>query len=175
MDTMRRTLNHITSYFIWHMRRSIVYSNEVAIPPIITANTVWKEFETTLTARLQHVNTKDKWWTNKVRAGDTSQPHADEAMTMMRAEAAEAKVVLIEWNTPESIIPNTKEAIGKWCFKTSGNDADIAAMPRPCKFLRWNYKWKLSTYPSSGGDGSSEPDGGPAAPPPSAKALLEKV
>ena len=51
--------------------------------------------------------------------GDTSQTHADEAMTKMRAEAAEAKVVLIEWNTPESISPNTQEAIGKWCFKTS--------------------------------------------------------
>ena len=92
-----------------------------------------------------------------VRVGDTSQTHADEAMTNMRAEAAEAKVVLIEWNTPESISPDTKEAIGKWCFETSGNDTDIAAMPRPCKFLRWNYKWKLSTYPASGGAGSLEP------------------
>ena len=63
---------------------------------------------------------------------------------------AEAKVVLIEWNTPESISPDTKEAIGKWCFETSGNDANIAAMLRPCKFPRWNYKWKLSTYPASG-------------------------
>ena len=85
-------------------------------------------------------------------------------MTKMRAEAAEAKVVLIEWNTPESISPDTKEAIGKYCFETSGNDTNIAAMLRPCKFPRWNYKCKLSTYPASGGDGSSEPDGGPAAP-----------
>ena len=45
MDTMRRTLNHITSYFIWCMRCSIVYSNKVATPPVITANTVWKEFK----------------------------------------------------------------------------------------------------------------------------------
>ena len=96
-------------------------------------------------------------------------------MTKMHAEAAKAKVVLIEWNTPESISPDTKEAIGKWCFETSGNDADIAAMPRPCKFPRWNYKWKLSTYPASGGDGSSEPVGESAAPPPSDKALLKKV
>ena len=81
MDNMRRTLNHITSYFIWCMRCSIVYSNEVATPPVITANTVWKEFETTLKARLQHVDTKDKCWADKVRAGDTSQPHANEAMT----------------------------------------------------------------------------------------------
>ena len=64
-------------------------------------------------------------------------------MTKLRAEAAEAKVVLIEWNTPESINPDTKEAIGKWCFETSGNDANIAAMPRPCKFPRWNIKSKL--------------------------------
>ena len=116
-------------------------------------NTVWKEFETTLKARLKHVVIKDKWWADKVRAGDTSQPHANQAMTKMRAEATEAKVVLIEWNTPESISPDTKEAIGKWYFKTSGNDADIAAMPRPCKFPRWNYKWKISTYCTSGGDG----------------------
>ena len=32
MDTMRRTLNHITSYFIWRMRCSIVYSDEVGPP-----------------------------------------------------------------------------------------------------------------------------------------------
>ena len=114
---------------------------------------------------LQHVVTKDKWWADKVRAGDTSQPHADQAMTKMRVEAAEAKVVLMEWNTPESISLDTKEAIGKWCFETSGNDANIAAMPRPCKLPRWNYKWKLSTYPTSSRDGSSEPDGGPAASP----------
>ena len=133
---MRRTLNHITSYFIWRMRCSIVYSDEVATPPVITANTVWKEFETMLKARLKHVTAKDKRWVDKVRSGDTSQTHANQAMTKMRAEAAEAKVVLIEWNTPESISPDTQEAIGKWCFKTSGNDADIAAMPRPCKFPR---------------------------------------
>ena len=113
METMRRNLNHITLYFIWRMRCSIVYSDEVATPSVITANTVWKEFETTLKAGLKHVCTKDKWWADKVRAGDTSQPHANEAMTKIRAEAAEAKVVLIEWNTPESISPDTKEAIGK--------------------------------------------------------------
>ena len=78
-------------------------------------------------------------------------------MTKMRVEAAEAKVVLIEWNTPESISPDTKEAIGKWCFETLGNDTNIAAMPLPCKFPRWNYKWKLSTYPASSGDGSLDP------------------
>ena len=94
-----------------------------------------------------------------------AQAHADEATTKMRAEAAEAKVVLVEWNTPESICPDTKEAIRKWCFETSGNDADIAALQRPNKFPRWNYKWKLSTYPASGGDGTSEPDGESAAPP----------
>ena len=93
-----------------------------------------------LKARLKHVTTKDKWWTDKVRAGDTSQPHAHQAMTKMRAEALEARVVLTELNTPESISPDTQEAMGKWCFATSGNDADIAAMPRPCKFPRWNYK-----------------------------------
>ena len=60
MDTMRRTLNHITLYFIWRMRCSIVYSDKVATLPVITANTVWKEFETTLKARLKHVTTKDK-------------------------------------------------------------------------------------------------------------------
>ena len=42
MDTMRRTLNHITLYFIWCMRCGIVYSDKVANPPVITANTVWK-------------------------------------------------------------------------------------------------------------------------------------
>ena len=89
MDTMRRTLNHIMSYFIWRMRCSIVYSDEVATPPAITANTVWKEFKTTLKARLKHVVTKDKWWADKVRAGDTSQPHANQAMTKMRVEAKE--------------------------------------------------------------------------------------
>ena len=147
------------------MRCSIVYNDEVATPPVVTANGVWKEFETTLKARLKHVNTKDKWWADKVRAGDTSQSYADEAMTKMRAEAAEAKVVLTDWNTPENICLKTKNAIGKWCFKTSGNDADIAAMPRPSKFPRWSYKWKLSTYPASGVKEPSEPDGGPAAPP----------
>ena len=101
MDTMRRTLNHITSYFIWRMRCSIVYGDKVATPPVITANSVWKEFETTLKARLKHVITKDKWWADKVRAGDISQLHANQAMTKIRAEATEAKVVLIEWNTPE--------------------------------------------------------------------------
>ena len=59
------------------------------------------------------MGSKDKWWADKVRVGETSQTHANEAMTKMRAEAAEAKVVLIEWNTPESISPDTKEAIGK--------------------------------------------------------------
>ena len=156
------------------LRCSIVYSDKVATLPVITANTVWKEIETTLKARLKHVDTKDNWWADKVRAGDTSQSHADEAMTKMRAEAAEAKVVLIEWNTPESISPNTKEAIGKWRFETSRNDVNIAAMPRPCKFPGWNFKWKLSTYPALGRDGSSEPVGEPAAPP-SDKALLKKV
>ena len=91
----------------------------------------------------------------------------------MCVKAAEAKVVLIEWNTPECISPDTKEAIRKWCFETSGNDADIAAMPRPCKFPRWNYKWKLSTYPTTGGDGSLEPVGESAASP-SDKDLLKK-
>ena len=46
----------------------------------------------------------------------------------------------------ECISPDTKEAIRKWCFETSRNDADIAAMPRPCKFPRWNYKWKLREF-----------------------------
>ena len=86
-----------------------LYNDKVATPPVITANAVWKEFKTTLKARMKHVTTKDKWWKNKVRAEDISQPHADQAMTKMRAEAAEAKVVLIEWNTPESINPDTKE------------------------------------------------------------------
>ena len=95
------------------MRCSIVYNDEVATPPVVTANGVWKEFETTLKARLKHVNTKDKWWADKVRAGDTSQSHADKAMTKMCAKSAEAKVVLIEWNTPECISPDTKEAIRK--------------------------------------------------------------
>ena len=95
-------------------------------------------------------------------------------MTKMHAEAAEAKVVLIEWNTPESISPDTQEAIEKWCFETSGNDANIAAMPCPCKFPRWNYKWKLSTYPASGRDGSSEPVGEPAVPPPVQQSLAEE-
>ena len=78
------------------MRCSIVYSGEVATPPVVTANAVWKEFETTLKARMRHVTTKDKWWSEKVRAGDTTLTHADQAMTKMRAEVAEAKVVLIE-------------------------------------------------------------------------------
>ena len=147
------------------MSCSIVYSDEVVTPPVITANTVWKEFETTLKARLKHVGTKDKWWADKVRVGDTSQTHTNEAMTKMRAEAAEAKVFLIKWNTPESISPDTKEAIGKWCFETSRNDTDIASMPRPCKFPRWNYKWKLSTYPASSRHGSLEPVREPAASP----------
>ena len=50
------------------MRCSIVYSVKVATLPVITANTVWKEFETTLKAKLKHVGTKDKWWADKVRA-----------------------------------------------------------------------------------------------------------
>ena len=66
---MRRILNHITSYFIWRMRCSIVYYDKVATPPVVTANEVWKEFETTLIARLKHVNTKDKWWADKVSVG----------------------------------------------------------------------------------------------------------
>ena len=65
---------------------------------------------------MKHVATKDKLWVDKVRTGYTSQPHADQAMTKMHAETVEAKVVLIEWNTPKSISPDTKEAIGKWCF-----------------------------------------------------------
>ena len=96
------------------MRCSIVYSDDVATPPVITANAVRKEFETTLKARLKHVTTKDKWWTDKVRAGDTSQPHADQAMTKMHVEAAEAKVVLIEWNTPESISPDKGPYFVQW-------------------------------------------------------------
>ena len=71
-------------------------------------------------------------------------------MTKMRAEAVEAKVVLTDWNTSENICLETKNVIGKWCFETSGNDADIAAMPRPSKFPRWSYKWKLITHPASG-------------------------
>ena len=47
----------------------------------------------------------------------------------------------------------------------AGNDADIAAMPRPSKFPRWNFKWKLGTYPASGRDGTSEPVGGTCSPP----------
>ena len=37
-----------------------INSDEVATLPVITANTVWKEFKTTLKARLKHVVTKDK-------------------------------------------------------------------------------------------------------------------
>ena len=77
---------------------------------------------------------------DKVWSGDSSQDYANKAMTKMQAEAAEAKVVLIDWSTPERISQDTKEAIAKWCFETSGNDADIAAMPRPSKFPRWNFK-----------------------------------
>ena len=72
MDTMCRSLNHITSYFIWRMKCSIVYSGEVATPPVATANGVWKEFETTLNARLKHTTTKEKWWADKVQTGDSS-------------------------------------------------------------------------------------------------------
>ena len=59
---MRRTLNHISSYFIWRMRCSIIYSDEVATPPVIAANRVWKEFKTTLKARIKHTSTKEKRW-----------------------------------------------------------------------------------------------------------------
>ena len=84
------------SYFIWRTRCSIVYSGAVATRPVATANRVWKEFETTLNARLKHTTTKEKWWTDKVWSGDSSQGYANKAMTKMRAEAAEAKVVLID-------------------------------------------------------------------------------
>ena len=75
------------------MRCSIVYSGEVATPPVVTANGVWKEFKTTLNARLKHISTKEKWWTDKVRSGDASQAHATEAMTTMQAEAAEVRAL----------------------------------------------------------------------------------
>ena len=48
-----------------------------------------------LNARLKHTTTKEKWWAEKVQSGDSSQDYANEAMTKMQAEAAEAKVVLI--------------------------------------------------------------------------------
>ena len=107
-----------------------MYSGEVATPPVVATNGVWKEFETTLKARIKHTSTKEKHWADKIRAGDSSQTYADGAMTKMQAEAAEAKVVLIDWSAPESIGHNTKDAIAKWCFETSGNDADIAAIDR---------------------------------------------
>ena len=94
------------------------------------------EFETTLKARIKRTSIKEKSWADKIRAGDSSQTYADKAMTKMQAEAAEAKVVLIDWSAPESIGQDTKDAIAKWCFKTARNDADIAAMPRPSKFPR---------------------------------------
>jgi hypothetical protein len=165
MDSMRRTLNHITSYFIWRKRCGIWYSGEETTPPITTANGIWKEFETTLKARRKVVATKEKWWKDRVRAGEAPTAQADEALTVMRAEAAEAKVVLEDWITPDGISPETKAAIGKWCFETAGNDADIVALVRPRTFPRWNYKWRLGAYPASGGDGTSEPDGGTTAPP----------
>ena len=72
MDTMCRTLNHIMLYFIWHTRCGILYSGEVATQPVATANGVWKEFETTLNARLKHTTTKKKRWANKAWSGDSS-------------------------------------------------------------------------------------------------------
>ena len=41
------------------MRCSIVYSDKVATPPVITANTVWKEFKSTSLAQ----------WFNKFHVG----------------------------------------------------------------------------------------------------------
>ena len=128
-----------------------------------------------LKARLKHVTTKDKWWVDKVRAGDTSQPHANQAMTKMCAEAVEAKVVLIEWNTPESISPDTKEAIGKCCFETSGNDADIAAIPCLANFLGGTISGNLAPTPPPAGMDLQNQAGNLQPPPPSDKALLKKV
>ena len=66
-----------------------------------------------------------------------------------KLQTYEAIVVLIEWNTPESISPDTKEAIGKWCFETSGNDADIAAIP--ANFLGGTISGNLAPTPPLAG------------------------
>ena len=76
---------------------------------VVTANGVWKEFETLLNARLKQATSKEKWWANKVQAGDSSQAYANKAMTKMQAEAADTKVVFIDWSAHESISHDTKE------------------------------------------------------------------
>lgn len=54
---------------------------------------------------------------------------------------------------------------GKSLLESIVNGIDITALLCHDKFTRWNHKWKLSTYPTSGGDGSSEPFGKSVAPP----------
>ena len=95
-------------------------------------------------------------------------------MTKMRAEAAEAKVVLIEWNTPESISLDTQEALGKWCFETSGNDADIELCRVPANFLGGTISGNLAPTRHRWGwfFGTSQ---GICSPPPSDKDLLKKA
>ena len=54
---------------------------------------------------------------------------------------------------------------GKSLLESMVNGIDITALMCHDKFTRWNHKWKLSTYPTSSGDRSSEPFGKSVAPP----------
>ena len=83
------------------------------------------------------------------RSGRETPPpsHADKAMTKMHAEAAEAKVVLIEWNTPECISPDTKEAIRKWCFKLLEMMLTLQLCRVPANFLGGTISGNLAPTP----------------------------
>jgi hypothetical protein len=165
MDNMRRTLNHITSYFIWRMRCGILYSGKKPTPEAIMANNIWNEFETTLKARLSHITEKKKWWGDRAVVGKTPTETAEEALAKLRAETGEVTAVLSGWETPNLIPKDVEESIRKWCWEASVNDADIAALPRPQTFTRWSHKWKLGTHLAPSEVGPSEPTGETVAPP----------
>jgi hypothetical protein len=62
MAVAARTLNDIATFHIWKDRCNVLYGRDI-MPSVITANSIWVEFTSTIRARVNHIKAKANWWT----------------------------------------------------------------------------------------------------------------
>jgi hypothetical protein len=57
----KRTLNDITTYHIWKRRCEFQYNKGNNTPLAVVANEIWKEFTSSIWARINHIKPKCTW------------------------------------------------------------------------------------------------------------------
>jgi exonuclease III len=148
-EVARATLAGITSYRLWATRCAMLYNKELAPPPTSIANSIWIEMDYAALGRVQHLNIKRKWWSDRKKA--TMVPHevADQKLESIGAETHSALALLSYWALPLSHLEEFQSS------RLLGNSGDkegflSLATPLPTYNLT-DGKWRLSTSPKPQG------------------------